>query len=76
MYAIRSYYDENHLNVENDEEHCDDVEFDREALARRPDRRHAALIRRQLNLSRLLLADQPGKDGGTAGEANSNDDQR
>ena len=54
-------HQKNDFNVEQDEDHRNQVELDREALARRTDRIFAALVRHQLGARALSLTDELGK---------------
>src|SRR4051794_39999662 len=44
----RPWIEERDLDVEQQEDHCDEIELDRLALSRVADGRHAALVRREL----------------------------
>ena len=60
----RPRIEERHLDVEQQEDHRDEVELHRLPLARVADRRHAALVRRQLFRRGLLRAEKlRQKDG-------------
>jgi hypothetical protein len=59
----------NYFNVEEDEEHRNQVKLDREPLARRTHRVLAALIRHQLGARALALADELGKNDVANGKA-------
>src|ERR1039458_4469320 len=57
----RPRIDENRLNIEQNEQHSDQVELYREALPGVPHRGHAAFVRRQLGPGWFTLPYQPGK---------------
>ncbi len=53
--------DENRLNIEQNEQHGDQVELHREALPGVAHRGHAAFVRRQFGAGGFTLPNQPGK---------------
>src|SRR6185503_1313324 len=65
---------ESHLDIEQQEDHRDEVELDRLALASVADRGHAALIRRQLFRRRVPRSEQHGEPDHDAGEADTEHD--
>src|SRR5205085_4867380 len=68
--------EEDQLDVEEDEDHRDQVELDREALARRADGVFAALIGHRLRPRRLVLADELREQDVARGEAAGDDEHQ
>src|SRR5215510_14525331 len=60
--------EEHGLDVEQDEEHGDEIELDREALPRRPERIHATLVGRQLLPTPAPRHDEARQQDGAPGE--------
>src|SRR5215213_242016 len=65
---------ENQLDVEEDEDHRDEVELHREALARRAHRVFAALVGHRLRPRRLVLADELREQDVARGEAHGDEE--
>ena len=68
---------EGRVHVEQDEDHADQVELDREALAGRADGRHATLVRGVLRLARPRLAEEVRErdDQGAEGDGETEEEQ-
>src|SRR6059058_3333224 len=68
--------EEDQLDVEEDEDHRDQVELDREALARRAHGVFAALVGHRLRPRRLVLADELREQDVARGEADGDDEHQ
>src|SRR5215212_8343651 len=72
----RPGHEKNHCDVEQDEDHCDQVELHRETLSRGADRVLTTLVRHQLRSCSLTLSDELGEENVAHGEACRDDEHQ